>query len=73
MWVRSKDKELLIYANCFYLQNSYNGKNYNIMASVDGNESFVVARYETKEEANEQLDKLHWALQNLGKNVFQIR
>ena len=73
MWVRSKDKELLIDANCFYIQNSYDGKRYHIMSAIDGNETFIVGTYETKEEADEQFNKIDSALQSRGKSIFQIK
>lgn len=74
MWIRSQNKEIIIDANSFYIHYGC-GKKYNIYtsANINSEDDLIIASYDTKEEAIEQFNKIHWALQNMKINVFQVK
>lgn len=71
MWVRSQNKDLIIDANIFWIQQ-YGNTEFSIK-TVFNNDEWIIGFCKNKEEAFEQLDKIHWALSNMKVNVFQIK
>ena len=67
MWIRTQDKEALIYANNFYIMKTRGEEKYEI-SYFDGDSFVKLGFYKSKERAIEVLDEIQNKIE--GKRVL---
>ena len=71
MWVRTQDKEALVYANNFYIMKTRGEEKYEI-SYFDGDSFVKLGFYKSKERAIEVLDEIHDEISNYVGTMAQI-
>ena len=69
MWIRLQNKEVLVYANNFYIMKTRGEEKYEI-SYFDGDSFVKLGFYKSKERAIEVLDEIQSCVNNV--NIYQM-
>lgn len=69
MWIRTQDKEALVYANNFYIMKTRGEEKYEI-SYFDGDSFVKLGFYKSKERALEVLDEIQKKINDIKKDFL---